>query len=141
MDVKMNPKSIDYQQFSTLADLDLCHYVEPLIIDPTTNVSDDVLHQMLVDLPAYDEYHLAYALSIGARHCPKLFAPQLPKYLEHEKESVWCAALNGLNALSKEYLTQELLESVRRVRISGPKKQAVTELLDSLVRRSNELLR
>src|SRR4051794_19093090 len=94
-----NPETIDYFKFTDLSGLDLCYYMEPLVVAPTIQISDDILARMLSDLPTYDEYHLVYALALGVKYSPDTFASKLPQFLAHEQGSVWSAALNSLNQL------------------------------------------
>jgi len=127
--------SVDYAKFTALSGLDLCHYMEPLIGDPTTRVSNEMLDRMLSEMPQYDAYHLVYALILGTRFAPVTFASQLPAFLAHEDGSVWSTALNRLDHLPDEYVTQELVESVRRVRSAHPEKLWVAEALGKLEKR------
>jgi len=130
--------TVDYQRFITLGGRDLYRYLEPLVNDPTTTISGDDLHRMLSELPTYDEYHLVYALELGAKHSPESFALQLPLYLAREEGSVWSAAFRSLEQLPGKYVTEALVDSVRRVRSSHPAKAWITEALDRLEKRLKE---
>lgn len=110
--------SVEYDEFIRLQGLDLCHYMEPLVCDPKTNVSTHILNRMLAELPTYDEYHLVYAMMLGADHFPEGFIPHVPKYLASEHGSVRCTACNILDRLADEYLTQDLIDSARGVVVS-----------------------
>jgi hypothetical protein len=129
------PRLVDYARFRALSGLELCHYMEPLLVDPATQVSIDVLDRMLSELPTYDEYHLVYALTLGAKLSPDTFASHLPRFLAHEQGSVWSTALNCLNQLSDKYVTQELVNSVRRVYSTSPGKAWIPEVLGKLEKR------
>jgi hypothetical protein len=107
--------SFDYDRFVTLDGLELCHYVEGLLADPAATISSVSLERMLSELPGYDEYHLVYALTLGAAHSPQTFGPVLPQYLAHEESSVCCTAFNLLSKLPDAAITQDLIESVRKV--------------------------
>jgi hypothetical protein len=107
--------SFDYDRFVTLGGVELCHYVEALLADPTMKVSSQSLDRMLSDLPDYDEYHTVYALTLGVAHSPKAFVPHVVQYLGHEQSSVCCTAFNILKRLPDEFVTQELVESVQKV--------------------------
>ena len=67
--------AFDYVRFLTLTGSDLVTYMEPLVNDSATRVPQDILKVMLSDLPTYDEYHLVYALELGAANSPKSFCP------------------------------------------------------------------
>lgn len=124
--------SVEYDKFISLQGLELCHYVESLLADPETTISEDALRQMLTELPQYDEYHLVYALEFGARHLPSQFIPQVPAYLAHDSGAVLCAACNILNRLPKRDVTPELVDSVRRVVAIHPVKNFVKDMLRRL---------
>jgi hypothetical protein len=135
----MSAKSnVEYEKFIAIGGLDLCHYMEPLLGDCTTTVSEDVLCRMLSELPTYDEYHLVYALTLGIKHSPQTFAMQLPLYLSHEEASVWSTAFNSLDQLPGEYVTQALVDSVRKVHASCPAKPWIADILNRLEERLRE---
>jgi hypothetical protein len=127
--------AFDYDRFVALTGQELVSYVDPLVNDRATMVAKEDLARMLSDLPSYDEYHLVYALELGAAHSPEAFAPHLPQYLSHKEGSVCCSAFNALNALPDKCVTQELVESVHRVVTSQAVRKFVTEVLESLTRR------
>jgi hypothetical protein len=130
--------NIEYDKFTALGGLDLCHYMEPLLNDCTASVSGDMLDHMLSELPTYDEYHLVYALELGARHSPKTFAMQLPLYLAHEQGVVWSAALRNLEQLPSEYVTDTLVDLVRSAHNSYPQKPWIIDALRTLEIRLRE---
>lgn len=139
MDGAMNAqRSIEYDKFMAFSGVDLCRYMEPLLADRTTSVSDEVLHRMLTELSTYDDYHLVYALVLGTKHLPTTFARQLPLYLGSESESVWCAAFNCIGQLSGDCLTQEIVRLVRTANVSRSKEDAVEELVARLEVRLSE---
>jgi hypothetical protein len=107
--------TLEYDRFVRLAGLELCRYVDTLLNDPNTTVTTDTVERMLSDLSTYDEYHLVYALEIGAAHCPEKFALRLPQFLGHSNGSVCCAAVNALSRLPLDCITQELLDRVQAV--------------------------
>jgi hypothetical protein len=109
--------------------------MEPLVNDPMTKVSKDVLERMLSELPTYDEYHLVYALELGGAHSPETFALHVPQYLAHEEASVCCTAFRVLSKLPEEYITQDLVDSVRKIVSSYPVRKFVAEILDMLTKR------
>lgn len=127
--------AVEYDKFIALTGLELCHYMEPLLNDPRTRVSSNALERMRSELSAYDEYHLVYALTLGAKYSPETFAMQLPLYLTHEQGSVWSSALRSLEQLPDEYVTHALVELVRDVRSAHPTKTWVVEVLDRLEKR------
>ena len=125
--------SVDYDKFESLGGLDLCHYMEPLVNDPTTIIGDDILEKMLHMLPTYkDEYHLVYAITLGAERSPETFASQLPAYLVDERGSVWSAAFRGLAVLPDEYVTESLLGSLRELSRVHPCKPWIAEIENKL---------
>ena len=128
---------LDYDKFVALEKLSVCAYMEPFVNERTV-VGKDVLDQMLINLPTYDEYHLVYAIEIGAKHDPDRFAPQLPVYLAHEQGSVWSAAMRNLIALSDRYVTQGLVNSVRNVYSKNADKKWIRDVLDQLESRLRE---
>jgi hypothetical protein len=133
-----SPWSIDYATFVSLSGLALCHYMEPLLRDPATQVSTEVLGTMLSELSTYDEYHLVYALTVGARISPPTFAPQLPKFLCHEQDSVCAAAVNGLDQLPDTCVTDDLVDSVRAIHRACEGKAWLVDVLRRLERRLRE---
>ena len=134
----MNTTStFNYDKFIKLSELELSHYMEPLVINPTTIISKAALLRMLSELPTYDEYHIVYALELGAKYSPETFAMQLPQYLTYEQGSVWSAALRNLEQLPNEYVTNALVDSVRKVHSSYSTKAWITKVLDSLEKRLN----
>jgi hypothetical protein len=122
----------DYEQFKMLGGLDLCHFMEPLLRDSATEFPTGTLDRLLADLPTYDEYHLVYALTLGAKHSPQSFATELPKYLAHENGSVWSTALNALDQLDGEQVTNDIVESVRTVFLRSENKAWMGDLLARL---------
>lgn len=127
--------TVEYDKFIALSGLELCDYMEPLLADPATRVSLDALRRMRFELSSYDEYHLVYALELGAKFSPGSFSGLLPLYLAHEHGSVWSSALRGLGQLPDECVTNALVESVRDVCSSHPAKTWVAEVLDRLGKR------
>ena len=109
--------------------------MEPLVNDPTATVPQGTLGQILSELPGYDEYHLVYALTLGAKHSPEMFAMRLPQYLAHQEGSVWSAAMRCLDGLPDSLVTQALVDSVRRVHFSHPRKAWIGEVLGRLEKR------
>jgi hypothetical protein len=109
-----------YDRFISLSDLDLSAYVEPFLGHQTRTVSQGDLQRILSELGKYDESHLVYAIELGADRSPQMFAAHVPPYLAHEHGSVRCAASRFLEHLSDEYVTQELIDSVRRALSSYP---------------------
>ena len=89
--------------------------MEGLLADRTATITRDSLERMLSELPGYDEYHLVYALTLGAAYSPQTFGPLLPKYLAHDDSSVCSTAFNLLSKLPDAAITQDLIESVRKV--------------------------
>ena len=130
--------TVEYDKFITLDGLDLCHYMEPLVINTATTVSKDTLQRMLSELPTYDEYHLVYALELGAKHSPETFAMQLPLYLAHKEGSVWSAVLRSLDGLPGKYVTRALVNSVHSVSSSYPGKTWITEIFGRLEERLSD---
>lgn len=121
--------NVEYDKFIMLQGLDLYHYMEPLVCDPRTNVSTHILNRMLAELPAYDEYHLVYALMLGVDHFPEGFITHVPKYLASEHGSVCCTACNILDRLADEYITQDLIDSARGVALSRRVENMVAKML------------
>jgi hypothetical protein len=109
--------------------------MEPLVNDRITRVGRDVLERMLSELPEYDEYHLVYALELGAIHSPASFIPRVPPYLAHPKMSVSATAIRILDQVQEKYVTQDLVNSVRSARRSDPTKEWIADILDRLERR------
>jgi hypothetical protein len=126
-----------YEAFLTLAGSDLFTNVGPFLGGSTLAVPHDLLRRMVSDMPAYDEPHLIYALELGGAHSPGMFAPHVPQYLIHEQGSVRCAAGRFLEHLPGAYITQGLVDSVRRAFASYPdnffpKKDFFSGVLESL---------
>jgi len=130
--------TVEYERFVSLGGMDLYAYMEPLVVDPRTTVSANVLQHMLSELPTYDEYHLVYALTLGAKHSPETYAACLPLYLAHEQGSVSSAALNGLDQLPGNCVTKPLVDSVRRIQSLYPSKAWIAESLARLEQRLRE---
>jgi len=133
--------NVEYDKFIMLQGLDLCHYMEPLVGDPRTNVSTHILNRMLAELPTYDEYHLVYALQLGADHLPEVFIQHVPKYLASKHGSVFCMAFNILDRLADKYITQDLIDSAHGVALSRRVENMVAKMLVRLedrLRRSIE---
>ena len=128
--------TFDYNRFITLQELELAHYIEPLLLEPSLSVSSEALKRMLHDIPNYDEYHLVYALRLGVDHSPDTFVPFVPQYLDDKHLSVFCTALNILDRLPGEYITQSLVDSVRAVLLSPPRKDLVAGILEKMESRS-----
>jgi hypothetical protein len=134
MAVEMNRSgTVDYDRFVSLERLDLCHFMDAVLADPTTRVSKDVLERMLSELSDYDEYHLLYALELGAKYSPETFARHLPQYLADEHASVVCSAYNALDRLPNEYVTQDLIDSASRALASVyPERESFAGILERL---------
>jgi len=128
-------KQFDYETFIGLSGLDLCHHMEPLVIAPAIQIPEDALKRMLSELPTYDEYHLVYALALGAKYSPATFASKLPQFLVHEQGSVWSTALNSLVQITDKYITNNLIDNLRRVYDAHPQKAWVSDILVKLERR------
>lgn len=126
---------VDYDTFIELDGLDLHDYMEPLLLNPKTLVTINTLNRLLTELPKYDEYHLVYALEIGAKHSPETFSLHVPQYLVHGKASVWSATLRILDTLPSKYLTQEFIDSVFEFIALHPEKEQVAEALSTLEKR------
>lgn len=126
---------VEYHKFIALNGLDLCRYMEPLLSRPETQVSRNVLERMRSELPTYDEYHVVYALTLGAKFSPETFALHLPAYLAHELGSVWSCALRCLDQLPDKYITDALICLIRDVQGSCPAKTWIGELLGRLEER------
>lgn len=126
--------TFEYRRFVVLAGSELCAYMEPLIRDPTMRVSQEMLDRMLSELCTYDEYHLVYALLLGADRSPDTFLVHVPEYLAHEHDSVFCTAFNILDRLPEECITQDLIDSARRVLSSHHTRNSATDLLERLVK-------
>jgi len=128
-------RDFDYHKFIRLAGSELCAYMEPLVADAKTLLSKEVFDRFLSELPEYDEYHLVYALQLGADHSIHSFLPHIPEYLLDERASVFCTAFNILNGLPNEYITQDLIDSVRGLVSSPAARKFVADLPDKLERR------
>ena len=128
----------EYKKFIALSGLDLCHYMEPLLSDRATVVSVEDLHRIFSELPTYDEYHLVYGLTLGAKHSPETFAMQLPLYLAHRVGSVRCTALNSLAQVPGKYVTNDLADLLRKVHSSYPANPWITDALGTLEMRLRE---
>ena len=111
-----NASGINYQTFLALTGEALASYMEPLLTDPNTDPPPGILEAMLTELPGYDEYHLVYALELGATRLPGTFAPHLPRYLEHRDASVCSAAARLLTKLPDAVVTEAIINSVGDVR-------------------------
>jgi hypothetical protein len=111
------PPVFDYETFVALSGPELVAYVEPLLNDQSTSVSAETIARISLDLPSYDEYHLVYALELGALHAPETFARHVPEYLAREEASVCLAAVRALSRLPDESINEELLDLVRHVPI------------------------
>lgn len=118
--------------------MDLFRYMEPFAIDPTMDVPQHVLDYMLAHLSEYDEYRLVYALQLGSDRCPGAFVPLLPQYLVHGAGSVWSTAIRILETIPIEYVTTQLVESVKLVQSKHPKNEVIRELVQKLTKRLKE---
>lgn len=130
----MNTSTFDYDMFLTLTDSALVAYMEPLLVAQQVRVPQEVLHRMLEGLCSFDEYHLVYALQLGCDKSPEMYAPQVPKYLVHDKISVCCAAANILKKLPAAYLTRELVDAIRGVLSTASVRQLIAESLEPILK-------
>ena len=108
------PKSIDYHTFMSLNGLRLVEYVEPLLIDPAIDVPAEMLAKLLSQLSELDEFHLVYALQLGATFSLESFLPRFSTFLNHKHDSVRCTALNILDRIPDKHVSRELVEAVRQ---------------------------
>lgn len=116
--------NFDYEKFLRLSGLDLCKWMEPLLLDilldKSLRLQTDVLERLLTDLPTFrDEYHLVYALVLLQMFAPEVLVKLAPKYLAHPYDSVFCTAHNFLMWLPDSLLTPELLDDVEKVALSN----------------------
>lgn len=132
----MTEPEFKYDKFIQLAEEDLVHYMEPLLVADNTTVSPKELARLISELSSYDEYHLVYALTFCAKHAPEKVSPQVPQYLAHPSGSVCCTALNILDQLPDALLTPEIVTSVRSVISSRRVRKFVGALLGRLEQRN-----
>lgn len=125
----------DYKKFSELDGIAVCEYMDPILALDEVDVSSDTIQRLKSELPVYDEIHLTYALYFGGKFGLEYFANVLPHYLGDPRGSVWAAAYNSLNYLPDEYVTGDLIESVRAVVLANPDKQWVPDALEKLEQR------
>jgi hypothetical protein len=135
-----------YERFTSLSDSDVGAYVEPFLYNHAKTVSQADLQRILSELGGYDEPHLVYAIELGADRSPATFAAHVPQYLAHEYGSVRCAASRFLEHLSDEYITQELVDSVRSALSSYPQtffpsKDFFADVMDKLEKRVQPVMR
>lgn len=124
-----------YDAFIGLKGVNLCDFMEPLLADPSTTISPEALTRMLPELDTYDEYHLVYALLLGAQHSLETYVLEVPKYLVHRHPSVRCTAYNILEAVPERYLTESLVNTIRQTLASDDAKQFAGDLLERLIHR------
>ena len=110
----------DYDRFEALEGLELCSYMEPLLLLPTLSIASDDLNSMRQQLQRYDEYHLVYALLLGAKYSPETFRKVVPSYLVDSRSSVLCTAVNILSSISDNQVTEELVSEVHKYALTQP---------------------
>ena len=123
---------IEYDTFIGLQGIELYEFMEPVLADPTTVVSEEALDRMLRELDRYDEYHLVYALLLGTQHSLETFISHVPQYLTHRHASVRCTAYNILDRLPDRYITPNLVNAIRQTLASDDAKEFAADLLRSL---------
>ena len=127
----------DYERFVELSGSSLVDYMEPLVDDPGVPIPPGALDRLLSDLPSFnDEYHLVYALTLGAYRSPETFAQHLPPYLANEHQSVRLAASRMLIHLPDAFIGSDLVEAVRHFLLSCPEKEHMADMLDELEKRA-----
>lgn len=127
--------AFDYKRFAELDALPLSRYMDQLLSLDSVQVSATTMQRLKDELPIYDEIHLVYAIYFGAKQAPELFTQLLPQYLGEASGSVWAAAYNSLNHLPEEYVTSDLVESVRQVSVANPDKPWIAEVRSTLEKR------
>jgi hypothetical protein len=105
--------SLSLSTFDRLEAVDLQRYVEPLMLRNDFYLSHEQFIQLRNALRDYDQYHLVYALEICARHDQCSIAPLLPEFLHHVEGSVVCAAINILESLPTDCISEELLQNLK----------------------------
>jgi hypothetical protein len=111
--------SLSISTFDRLDAVELQRYVEPLIVNGDLNLSHDQFLHLRNRLRDYDQYHLVYALEICARHDSCSIAPLLPEFLHHVEGSVVCAAINILESLPSECISEELLQELKTTSVDS----------------------
>jgi hypothetical protein len=119
-DEAMMPADFPYERFRALSGSDLVDFMEPLVNSPSIRVPPDVRHKVLSDLQDDDEEHLVYALELLGYNAPESIVPHLPRFLSHRHGSVRCAVDRILRHLPDEWITHELVDSVRSALASYP---------------------
>ncbi|NOX55756.1 MAG: hypothetical protein GXP27_15205 [Planctomycetes bacterium] len=122
----------DYNRFLQLQESELYEYMEPLLQQESLDINSDALNRMLRQLPEFDQYHLVYALEIGARCAPELFLNEVVGYLVHPEGAVWSTAYRILSRLPAEARTDELIARVRQIAAENPTNANVAEILAKL---------
>lgn len=128
--------SLSTLTFDQLEGAELLRYAEALLADDGGKVSKKQFQHLLNNLHKYDQYHLVYALEIGARHYPCSLALVLPDFLQHTDDSVVCAAMNALGSLPAECLSERLLQQLGTVSVNSRWLQVVRSLQEKLRIRS-----
>jgi len=90
----MNTSTIDYARFRNLSGTDLAAYIGDDWC--TRPLGTAFLDLCLTEIERFDEYHLVYAIELGALHDPERFSRLIPKYLADKRTSVWTAAFRAL---------------------------------------------
>lgn len=131
----MDTHDFAYDTFMQLSGTELCSYMEPRIADSQLGIPRDLAERFLSELPTYDEYHLVYALLLCYKQLPERLIPLLPMYLGHKWDSICCTAINLLDGMPEEYLTDEIRESAHRVRDAHPERAFLADVVDRLEKR------
>jgi hypothetical protein len=127
--------SFDYSQFVKLTGEALARYMTPILYSDSVKVPSDAIDNMLQDLHRYDEFHLVFALELGALRAPKLFAAHVPGYLTHREQSVRLAASRILERLPAEHVNHDLIKSVREAIKLCPEREHMMGMIDGLIER------
>lgn len=124
-------QTFDLATFETLQGEELYAYMEPIVCSLNAVVEADDLERMARKLSEYvDEYHLVYAIELGADHSPEVFAELIPKYLSHSEQSVRLATSRALGRLPERVITMRLLGAVETSLKSCPESSRMKKLTD-----------
>src|SRR5687767_9201697 len=82
------------------------------ILQPNTVVSHEELVDLRESLNAFDDLHLAFALSIAEAKRPEMFGQAAAMLLGHPSMSVRVNAYRVLHAIPSEFISRELRTAV-----------------------------
>ena len=121
----------DLAKFNTLQGEELYEYMHPFMWSADSIVDPNDVAAIASQLSSYnDEYHLVYAIELGADHQADLFAGLIPPFLSHKEQSVRLAASRALERLPERVVTTHLLNAVETALKSCPESDHMQKLTE-----------